>query len=134
MTGRIVLVAAILLAAAAVASGCGGSSAPKKPAYCSDVSALKKSVKNFNVTGGGLSGLQTQVQTIRNQANAVVSSAKSDFPTETSALKSSISGLTTAIKQLSGSASAGDFAALIPMATSVKDAVTGFTNAVSSKC
>ena len=128
---RIVLVAAILLAAAAVASGCGGSS---KPAYCSQVSALKKSVKNFSVTGGGLSGIESQVQTIRNQANSAVSSAKSDFPNETNALKTSVSNLSAAIKQLPSSPSATAIAALIPMATSVKDAVTGFTNAVSSKC
>jgi hypothetical protein len=122
------------VAGAGALAGCGGDSSPSKPAYCSDVSALKQSVKGFSVTSGGISGVESQLNTIRTQADSAVSSAKGDFPKETNAVNSSVSSLTTAVKQLSTSASAADLVALVPMAASVKDAVTGFTSAVDAKC
>jgi outer membrane murein-binding lipoprotein Lpp len=126
------LVAAAVFGAGLLA-GCGGDSASSKPAYCSDVKALKKSVKDFSVSDG-ISGVRTQLKQIQTEAKSAAASAKSDFPTQTSDLNSSVSDLTTAVKQIPSGASAADLAALVPMAASVKDAVTGFTGAVSSKC
>ena len=90
---RLTLIASVALAAAALmAGGCGSSN--DKPAYCSDVSDLQSSVndlKNVQLNSDAVSTLQTDVQKIQTNANAVVSSAKQDFPNETSALKSSVS-------------------------------------------
>ena len=72
-------VAAVLLAA------CGSS----KPSYCSSLSSLKSSVKALpttNVVSGGTNALKSAVTKVQNDANAVISGAKSDFPNETSAL------------------------------------------------
>ena len=84
-----------LIATALVAAGCGGSS---KPAYCSNVSDLQQSVddlKNIQLKSGALSTLQTDLQKVQNNADAVVSSAKQDFPSQTSALKSSVRAFQT---------------------------------------
>ena len=80
-----------------------------KPAYCSDVSDLQQSVddlKNVQLNSGAVSTLQTDLQKMQSNANAVVSSAKQDFPSQTSALESSVSSLSTAIKQLPASPTA----------------------------
>lgn len=125
--------AACVAAIGAIAlSGCGSS----KPAYCKDRSDLSASIKGLtNLSSiGGLSGLQSQLEKIQSDANSVVSSAKSDFPTETSALTSSVDGLSSAVKALPSSPSIGQIAALAPAASNVVNAVKGFTNATSSKC
>ena len=98
---HVVLTLAVALAAAAlVAAGCGGSD---KPAYCSNVSDLQQSVsdlKSVQPNSAIVSTLQTDLQKVQSNANAVVSSAKQDFPNQTSALESSVSSLSTSIKQL----------------------------------
>jgi hypothetical protein len=75
---------------AALLAGCGSS----KPSYCSSVDSLKSSVQALpqtNVIKNGTNGLKSAVTKVQSDANAVVSSAKSDFPNETSALQSSVS-------------------------------------------
>ena len=72
------ILAMAVAAAALVAAGCGGSS---KPDYCSKVSDLQQSVdelKSVQLQSGALSTLQTDVQKVQSDANAVVSSAKQD--------------------------------------------------------
>ena len=103
-----------LAAAASLTAGCGDSD---KPDYCSNVSDLQQSVddvKNIQLESGALSALQTGLQEVRTDANAVVSSAQQDFPSETSALRSSVSSLSTAIEQLPSSPTAQELAALVP--------------------
>jgi hypothetical protein len=95
------LVMSVALAALALlALGCGGSS---KPDYCSNVSDLEGSiaeVKSIELESGAVSTLQTDLERVQTNADAVVSSAKQDFPSETSALKSSVSSLSAAANQL----------------------------------
>ena len=79
---------------------------------------------------GGVSAISSQVQTIKTNADNVVSSAKSDFPTQTSAISSSVSSLQSAAKALPSSPSAANILALGAVANAVK----GFTDATSSKC
>ena len=90
-----VVIAAVALFAAA---GCGGSSS--KPAYCSDRSTLQSDVQGLSVptSSSDISGLQSQLATIQSDATALVSSAKSDFPSETSAITSSVDTLSSAVK------------------------------------
>ena len=123
-----------LAAAALVVAGCGSSD---KPAYCSNVSDLQQSVddlKDVQLESGALSTLQTDVQKVQSNANAVVSSAKEDFPSETSALKSSVSSLSTAIEQLPSSPTGQQLAPLVPEISSVVTAAKNLSSATSSAC
>ena len=112
--------------------GCGSS----KPAYCSDRTKLEDSIKgltSLNVSSG-LSGLTSQVTTIKNDATTLVNSAKSDFPTETSAVKTSVDTLQSAVKSLPSSPSPAQIAATASAATSVVNSVKSFVDTSKSKC
>ena len=104
-----------LAAAALVAAGCGGDD---KPAYCSNVSDLQQSVddlKNVQLTeSGALSTLQTDVQKVQSDARRGRELGEAGFPGQTSALKSSVSSLSTTIEQLPSSPTAQQLAALAP--------------------
>ncbi len=112
------------------ATGCG------KPGYCSDRSNLENSVKDLPnaVKTGGTSGLQSQVATIESDANAVIESAKSDFPTETNTLTTTVAQLKTAVQGLPSNPSASDLAPVALDATAVVNAVKTFTSATKSDC
>ena len=124
-----------LAIAALVAAGCGGDD---KPAYCSDVSDLQQSVgdlKNVQLSeSGALSTLQTDLQKVQSDANAVVSSAKQDFPSQTSALTSSASTVSTTIKQLPASPTAQQLAPVAHEISSVVTAAKDLDSATSSAC
>ena len=114
-------------------AACGSS----KPSYCSNVSDLESSVKdlgNVDVSSGGVSALETQLKKVESSANDVVSSAKSDFPNETSAMSSSLKSLDTAVSQAGSSPSAATIAALGVDVKNVVTAVDSFTSATDSKC
>jgi hypothetical protein len=126
-----------LIAAACITvlllAACGSS----KPSYCSSVSNLEKSVeslKGVNVISGGTSGLKSALQKVENSAKSVVSSAKSDFPTETTAVSDSISALATSVKQLSGTPSSGQIAQIATQAGATVNAVTNLVSSTKSKC
>jgi hypothetical protein len=124
------------LAAVAIAvalAGCGSS----KPSYCSQTATLKKSVQdlgNVNVIQGGTSALTSALSTVESNAQAVVSSAKSDFPTETSAINSSVSALKQSAQQLSSSPTPAVIAKLPGQISAVVTSVQNFSSATSSKC
>ena len=132
---RLTLIVSVALAAAAsLAVGCGSDD---KPDYCSDVSDLQQSVedlKNVQLESGVLSTLQTDLQKIQTNADAVVSSAKQDFPNETSAVKSSVSTLSNAIEQLPSSPTAQQLAALVPDIDSTVTAAQNLSSATKSAC
>ena len=132
---QVVLTLAVALAAAAlVAAGCGSSS---KPAYCSNVSDLQQSVtdlKSLQLNSAVVSTLQTDLQKVQSNANAVVSSAKQDFPNQTSALESSVSTLSTSVKQLPPSPTPQQLLPLVPQVNSVVTAAQGLSSATSSAC
>ena len=113
-------------------SGCGSS----KPAYCSDRTNLENSIKgltNLN-DSSGISGLASQVTTIKGDATALVKSAQSDFPTQSGAVKSSVDTLQSAVKALPSSPSASQVAVVAADAASVVSSVTSFVDATKSKC
>jgi hypothetical protein len=114
-------------------TACGGSS---KPAYCSDRTSLENSVKGLKSVDlkNGLGGLKSQLDKIQSDATALVSSAKGDFPTETSAVKTSVQSLTSAVKSLSTKPSVSQVAQIAADASAVSTSVKGFVNATSSKC
>ncbi len=130
-SARIVYIVAIGLVLVALA-GCGSS----KPDYCSARSNLENSVKGLtglNVSSG-ISGLQAQLNKIQTDASTLVSQAKSDFPTQTSAIKSSVDALNSAVKSLSANPSASQIATVASSASSMVSSVKGFVDATSSKC
>jgi hypothetical protein len=120
--------AAVLVALA----GCGSS----KPAYCSDRTSLQNSVKNLpsSVSSSGVSGLTSQLTTIKTDATTLVNAAKSDFPTQTSAVKSSVETLQSAVKALPSSPSATQLAAVAADAANVASSVKSFADNSKSKC
>jgi len=123
-----------LVAVALIAAGCGSSS---KPAYCSNVSELKKSVeelKSVQLTSGVLSTLQADVSKVHSNAEAAVSSAKQDFPSQTSALNSSVSSLSTAVKKLPANPTPPQLLALTAEIAAVVNAGKELSSATSSAC
>lgn len=130
---RALLAACIAVLGILAATGCGSSG---KPAYCTSRANLESSIKgltDLNVSSG-LSGLQAQLAKIQSDANALVSSAKGDFPNETSAIKASVSALADTIKAFPSSPSANEIATLARQATGAVTAVQNFYNSTSSKC
>ncbi len=125
-------VAMVAVVALVALAGCGSS----KPAYCSDRTNLENSVKNLpSVTSSsGISGLQSQLKTIESDATSLVNAAKSDFPSQTSAVKSSVDTLATAVKALPSSPSSAQIAAIGLDASNVVNSVKSFSDASKSKC
>lgn len=116
-----------------VLAGCGSSD---KPAYCKDRSNLESAVKELPnlAKSGNLSGLQTQADTIKTDAQTLSTSAKSDFPTESSAVTSAVDSLESTIKGLPSSPSATDIAGVAINAATLLSAVKNFTDATNSTC
>ena len=123
--------AAIGLALVALAA-CGSS----KPGYCSARTNLENSIKGLTSlsASSGISGLQAQFKKIQTDANTLLSQAKSDFPSQTSAIKSSVDALSSAVKSLPANPSASQIATLASSASSVVSSVKSFVDASSSKC
>jgi hypothetical protein len=126
------LAAALVAAIVAVLVGCGGSS---KPSYCSDLSNLKSSVNDLkNVSITDLSSVKSAIQKVESDGKAVVSSAKDDFPSETSALSTSLSALETTLGQLNSSTATAALKQLPAQVSATVTAVDNFSSATKSKC
>jgi hypothetical protein len=126
--GPVVLVAVVFLL-----SACGGSG---KPSYCSSVSDLKQSVKdlaNVKPVQNGTSSVTAAVNKVKDNADSVISSAKSDFPTETQALGTAVNDLVASVKKLP-TATASTLPALPGQVAAVTTAATNLSNATQSKC
>jgi hypothetical protein len=120
----------VFAAAAAVIALAGCSSS--KPAYCTDRTNLQNSVKGL--TSAGISGIKTQLKQIESDATTLVSSAKSDFPSETSAITSSVNTLKSSVTALPSSPSVTQVATVTRDAGSVVSSVKSFVDASNSKC
>jgi hypothetical protein len=122
-----------VLALLLLASACGSS----KPDYCSNVSDLEGSVEelgNVKLESGALETVRKDLAEVRGNANAVVSSAKSDFPNETSALESAVAKLATEVERLPPSPTAHQLVALGAAVQSTVTATEDFSNATESAC
>jgi hypothetical protein len=125
-------VALVAVAGVVAMAGCGSS----KPAYCTDRTNLENSIKGLSRPdlSSGLSSLEAQLKKIESSATTLVNSAKSDFPSETSAITSSVDSLESAVTQLASDRSAANIAAVTADAASVAKSVKSFTDATNSKC
>ena len=126
-------VATVAAGALIALAGCGSSS---KPAYCTDRTNLENSIKGLTSlsASSGVSGLKAQLTTIASDATSVVNAAKSDFPSQTSAVKTSVDALQGAVNALPSSPSATQVAGIASDAASVVNSVKSFTAASKSKC
>jgi hypothetical protein len=120
--------------AAASVAGCG-SSGGSKPAYCSDRSDLQQSVtglKDVDITSSG--ALQAQVSRVDQSARALVASARSDFPQETSAISSSVKALDTSVRNVVAAPTAKGLVTAGQDVASVVSAAQAFADATKDKC
>jgi len=127
------LAAVPVLVLSGLAAGC--SSSP--PAYCTAASQLKTSVHNLgnvNVAKNGLSSLQTALSKVQTSATTFATDAKSAFPSQTTALKNSLSSLDTAIKSAKGQPPLTAATTVVPAVTQVKNSASALQSAVSGKC
>lgn len=126
-------IAAVAVVGLVALAGCGGSS---KPGYCSARTDLQNSIKGVtNLSpSSGVSTLQAQFEKIKSAADKLVTQAKSDFPNETSAIKSSINALTSSVNALTSNPSAGQIVAVTTAASTAVSSVQSFLDASKSKC
>ena len=117
-------------------AGCGGSSSSSKPAYCSARADLQNSIQGVSDLSptSGVSTLQAEFQKVKTAADKVVTQAKSDFPNETSAIKSSVDALTSSVNALTTNPSVGQIAAVTTAASTALSSVQSFLDASKSKC
>ena len=116
-----------------LATGCSSS----KPAYCTAASQLKTSVHNLgNITINihDLSSVNTAVSKVSSDATTFASEAKSAYPSETTALKNSLTGLETAIMAAQAQPSLTTIAAVVSAVTQVKTSVGNLQTAAKGKC
>jgi hypothetical protein len=125
-------VALVAVAGVVAMAGCGSS----KPAYCTDRTNLETSIKGLSHLdlSNGLSSLEAQLKKIQTNATTLVNSAKSDFPSETSAITSSVDALKSAVTRLASDRSATNALAVTTDAANVVKSVKSFTDATNSKC
>ena len=124
----------VVLALSGLAAGCSSSS---KPAYCTDASQLKTSVQDLgsvDVAKNGLSSLQTALSNVQADAKTFVTDAKSAFPSQTAALKYSLSGLQTAITSAKGQPLVTAATAVATSVVQVKNSASNLQSAVSGNC
>jgi hypothetical protein len=123
------------LAVVAVLAGCGGSS---KPAFCSSLNDLKTSVqdlKNVDVIKTGTSGVTSALQKVQSSAKSVVSSAQSDFPSQTQAMSGALTTLQTTVGELKSSPTQPSLIAALPgQVKALADSVETFVSDAKSKC
>jgi hypothetical protein len=124
-----------VLAATVALAGCGGSS---KPAFCSSVNDLKTSVqdlKNVNVIKSGTSGVSSALQKVEGSAKAAVSSAQSDFPTQTQAVSGALTTLETTVGELKNSPTQPSLIAALPgQVSALVNSIETLVSDAKSKC
>jgi hypothetical protein len=127
------LLPAAALVLATLVAGCSSS----KPAYCTDASQLKTSVQdlgNVNINVHDLSSVNTAVSKVQADAKKFAADAKSAYPSQTTALKNSLSSLQAAVKSAMSQPSVTTVAAVVSSVPPVKTAADNLQSAVKGKC
>ena len=133
------------LALLALTTGCGSSSTSTsanssnsgKPSYCSGGEQLKSSVQDLgklNVATGGMSSAQGALKNVQTSAQKFDSESKGAFSSQTTALRSALTGLQADLKSLHGLPSAAQLKALVSRGGKVKTAGANLQSAWSAKC
>ena len=131
----VVLTVLAFLIGGGMLAGCGSSS---KPAYCDPVSKTENAVKSLptvqDVKNNGVGTLASAVSTLEQNATNAINQAKSDFSSQTTALRNALDALSSTVKQLAGSPSTATLALLPAQLSAVSTAAKNLQTAVSSKC
>jgi hypothetical protein len=126
------------LTCAVLLSACGSSKkTTTKPSYCTAVSNLESSIKSVtstNLVQEGTNALENAFRKVKSDVQTAVAAAKNDFPTQTSALKSSIDALSATVTQLQSSPTPALIAQATTQAGDVVTAAKNLADATSSKC
>ena len=126
-----------LLIGGTLLTGCGGSSS-SKPAYCDPVTKTENAVKSLptveEVRKNGVGTLKSALSTLEQNATKAVNQAKSDFSSQTTALKNSVDALSSTVKGLASAPSVQTLAQLPAEFSAVSTAAKNLRSAVSSKC
>src|SRR3954452_7572968 len=129
-------IATLAVAGMTALAACGGGGS--KPAYCSDVTDLKDAVSGLTdvkIAQNGDSSLKPAIDKVVSSGEKLVADAKSDFPSQTTALNSSITALKTTAQQLADPATQKVALPALPAEiVAVKSAFDGLQSAVKSKC
>jgi hypothetical protein len=132
--GRVPVALLALLIGGPLLAGCGSS----KPAYCDPISKTENAVKSLptaqDVKKNGVGTLTSALSTLKQNATSAINQAKSDFSTQTTALKNSVDALSNTAKQLASSPSVATLAQLPAQVSAVETAAKNLQSAVSSKC
>jgi hypothetical protein len=130
-----VLALLALLIGRALIAGCGSSS---KPGYCNAVTKTENAVTSLptasDVKTNGVGTLKTAVSTLQQNATAAINQAKSDFSTQTTALKNSVDALANTVKQSASTPTRQTLAQLPIQLSAVGAAAKNLQGAASSKC
>jgi flagellar basal body rod protein FlgC len=121
---------------AVAACGSSASTSSSRPAYCSDRTNLQKSVKGLTSLSpsAGVSGLEAQVNKVKTIANNLANATKSDFPSQSNALNSSITALENSARSLASNPSAANIGTVTTDASNVVTAARNLVNATNAKC
>ncbi len=141
----------MLVIGAAALAGCGSSSSPSgggttsnptggtsaKPAYCTAVGNLESSIRalpSTDVVKEGTSALESAVARVKQNAQTVVEAAKSEFPSQTSALKSSADALASTVEQIVHAPTTALISQLPGQVSAVATAAKNLESATASRC
>ena len=120
------------------AGGCGGGGGGgTKPEYCSKLGDLESSVRELGdvqIATGGRDAVEAALTKVETNARSTVAAAKSDFPSETSAITESISSLKTSTRKLAASPTPQQGGPVALAITAVVTSVNNFADATKSEC
>jgi hypothetical protein len=97
---------------------------------------LNNSIKGLTSlsASSGIGGLQSQLQKIEGNLTAPVDSAKSDFPSETIAIQTSVDQFRSAVQAPPSGPSAAQIATVAGSASRVVTSLQAFSSATGPKC
>ena len=129
--------AAISLTGVVFLTGCGSS----KPAYCTQVTNLKDSVKTLEqveLSPSNLSTITTDIQKVGTSTKELASAVGTEFAPQISSMKSSVAALEATIKELGSAPSSSTLAHAISVVPAqieaLKHSTTEIQEVTKSKC
>ena len=100
-----------------------------------DLKTSVESLKNVDVIKNGTSGVTSALQKVQSSAKSVVSSAQSDFPTQTQAISGAVTTVETTVGELKNSPTQPSLIVALPgQVKALLDSVETFISDAKSKC
>lgn len=118
-------------------SGPPAPSASGSAAFCPAADDLKTSVsdlRNINVVSGGVAAIQQAIAKIQTNLNAFQAAAQSQFGPEITQLRTSLSGVQTALQSAKGNLNISSITAIATSVAGVVGSYNTLHSAISSRC